>query len=195
MGGTKVEDFHGEGRMPVSDDPGVTGAPYEEMRRMAKRLAFRGLGDWDEAEDVAQEVLIAAHEALQKDPNALNLAKSLARWVFAVAGNKIVDRLRSLEASEQPFYEYEAWKERQTAAEWDVEGQASADELEAIINRVLLEMPAAQCETWLLVYVEGLKYAQAAKRRGVSINTHKKNLKLAQAAIDEAIEAHEREGQ
>jgi RNA polymerase sigma factor (sigma-70 family) len=194
MGTARIEGSGDQDGTSVTDKPWELPPPFGEMFRIAARMAFRSLGDRDEAEDIAQEVVIAAHEKLEEDPHAFDDERSLVPWVFSVAGNKIVDRQRSCEASEQPFFDYEAWKQRQTAAEWNAEGQATADELEASIISVLLALPKARRETWLLVYYEGLSGEEAAKRRGVSIATHKNNLKPAQAAVQAVIDAHEQEG-
>ena len=195
MGTARIEGSGDEDGTSVTDKPWELPPPFGEMFSIAARLAFRSLGDRDDAEDVAEDVVIAAHEKLEEDPHAFDDTRSLVPWVFSVAGNKIVDRQRSHEASEQPFFDYEVWKLRQTAAEWDTEGQTTADELEAGIIGVLLSLPKARRETWLLVYCEGLSGEEAAKRRGVSIGTHKKNLQHAQTAVQAVIDAHEKEGQ
>lgn len=70
-------------------------ALFDSYHRLVLRYAVARLGDRDGAEDVAQEVFVAAVEAVDRlrDPSE----RGVEAWLLGIARNKIADRIRRLQ--------------------------------------------------------------------------------------------------
>jgi len=124
------------------------------------RYAYRCLGDAAEAEDIAQETFMR----LWRQAPAWQPRAQLSTWLYRVAHNLCVDRLRArrtrtgapLPEPPEPPPQAPALLERR--------------EVTAAVVRALDELPPRQRTALALVYYEGLKNYEAAEVMGVQVD-------------------------
>lgn len=148
------------------DETGMRGAPasfdalYAEHGNRIYRFCYRLCGQSADAEDLTQEVFLAAYQGLAGFAGR----SSLATWLYRIAFYRW-QRIRSRRGPETvPL-------EEDTAT-----SPTAPDPSRSTIERVMLDqaletLPEALRETFLLVKVEGLKYREAAAVLGVPTGT------------------------
>lgn len=154
------------------------GCAFEELvTRYARPIfnfVYRFVGDYDEANDLAQSVFIQLHTSL----HTARLDLPLRPWIFRIARNKALDHLRRKRAIR--FSELESDDED---GETLVERIADADPLpeeiyeRADLQRVLAEAILALPEKYRLVvtlrYVNGLTFGEIGQALEIPENTAK----------------------
>lgn len=128
-----------------------------------RRLALRALGDGRDAEDVAQQVFLAAWRGRAGYRPELG---SAAAWLTGITRHRIADAL--------------AARSRRAAL---LEGAAAGcaepvAEMDAVLDRVLVaqelaRLPAAQRTVLWLAFYEDLTHPQIAARTGLPLGTVK----------------------
>lgn len=123
------------------------------------RICFRLCGSRADAEDLAQEVFLAAYQGLERFEHR----SSMSTWLYRIAmhcwsGQR---RKKTLPIEHSPV---------------EMERAAASDEVEATINRMSLESALAELSedmrlAVMLVKIEGLKYREAAEVLGVPQGT------------------------
>jgi RNA polymerase sigma-70 factor (ECF subfamily) len=136
------------------------------------RTAYRILGDADQAEDVAQEVLLRLH----RNPPTVDEAR-VGAWLHTVTINLCRDalRVRVRRKDTEPLDERTrrggvdgappVAKRTDPALEVDRERAAGA------LRSALAQLPAQQEEAVRLRYIDGLSYREIAQRTGVAVGT------------------------
>src|SRR6476660_9055254 len=85
----------------MSDSRPALADSFEEVVRRREtevlRTAYRIVGNWADAEDIAQEVFLRLHRHRIKFPND----KALRSWLYRVAVNLCLDRARSTRSFEE----------------------------------------------------------------------------------------------
>ena len=137
------------------------------LRPLVCRWALVMTGDPDDAEDVAQVVLMKTLDSLASFDGRARVTS----WVYRITRNASLDRQR------------EKRQERQLAAkaEWLAESQAPEledplDEIEMkrtlrLIRTLVTELPMTQREVFDLVDLQGLRPAEAARLLEMNPNT------------------------
>ena len=154
-------------------------AAFGELVRLHQRsvhsLAWRMLGDRQEAEDLAQEVFLQLHRRLSR----VRSGSHLAFWLRKVTLHRAIDRLRRAGM-------------RAAAPLTEADGLASeapdADPL--LSSRLALlvgRLPPAPRAVILLRYQEDLDPTQIARTLGMSIHTVKSHLKRSLALLREQL--------
>jgi RNA polymerase sigma-70 factor (ECF subfamily) len=159
------------------------------------REAFAGLFDWfaprvkrymqrlgadpDTAEDLAQETLVQVwRKAAQYDP-----ARPPSAWVFTVARNLRIDRLRR-----QRLFEVELTEEADAEDECGDGHQRTLERLDAgRLTELVRALPAEQVEVVRLAYFDGLSHAEVGRALDVPLGTVKSRLRLALAKLRSAL--------
>lgn len=163
-------------------------AAFEVLLARYKRplfgFLFRYLGRADKAEDVFQEVFYEVIRARKKyRPNA-----KFASWIFRIARNRAVDRLRrngfremeSLDEQINPGqHAGESKLSRVPDSEPNPEEAVYNSEIEDALNKALAELPPEQREVFWLKEKTGMTLAEIAEMTGVSQNTVKSRLRYA----------------
>lgn len=150
----------------VAADERAFAAVYRRWRPLVHAMASRSLGDAHEAEDVTQQVFLAAWRGRsgfrpERGP--------LGAWLVGITRRKIIDalaartrRLRIVDA----------------AAHTLLPLQETDPAPEAALNRVLLvdeliRLPSHQREVLRLAFYEDLTHMQIAERTGIPLGTVK----------------------
>lgn len=177
------------------------GALYDRHGDVVFAAAYRLTGDRTAAEEVVQETFLALWNRAELFDPAVG---SLAAWLFTIARNRAVDRLRAagrrLRAT--PFSAVvadasEAGALERLVAEGDVLGgatpepgpadQAEAAELRRAVAGALAGMAAPEREVILLAYQDGLSQSEIAARLGWPLGTVKTRTRRALRRLREAL--------
>lgn len=172
--------------MPDPGDDDRDGAITAAVRRERARLGHfirRSVPDRSEAEDILQDVLHEFVEAYRL-PEPI---EQVGAWLFRVARNRIIDRLRK--KKEQPLADLS----RDRGGEPFIDGGDESDEYrlglalpspdagpEAQVARrrllqaledALAELPAPQREVFIAHEIDGLSFKHLAAQTGAPVNT------------------------
>ena len=179
---------------------GAIGVMADLLRRVAERAdttAFRELyqtygprvkaymmrlgADAGTAEDLAHETLFTVwrRAALYRAEKG-----SVASWIFAIARNLRIDRLRR-EVAWQPLPQ-EHFEE--AAGEALPDAALSEKERQARVHAALSHLPSEQHEVVVLSYLEGLSHGEIAQRLGLPLGTVKSRIRIAYQKIRTALE-------
>ena len=169
---------------------GLAGAPpREEVVRAAlvdsgpavRRYLFGMCGDWDQAEDLAQEALLRAWKGRQ----GFDGRSEPRTWIFAIARNQWLDSLRreKTRPPTEPMNEATYIPHNSPAPD----AAARRGELARAVNAALGELPAEQREALALRESEGLSFAQVAALLGVPVPTAKSRVRYALLKLAERL--------
>jgi RNA polymerase sigma-70 factor (ECF subfamily) len=133
------------------------------------------------AEELAQETLLTVWRkaALYSGDKG-----SATTWIFTIARNLRIDRLRK-EVAWQPLPEH---SEEEPSSDPTPDVEVSDRERRERVQRALAELPGDQSEVVLLSYIEGLSHSEIAARLGVPLGTVKSRMRLAYQKIRETLE-------
>ena len=141
-------------------------ATFTRYYPLVYQLAYRCVGQGDEAEDITQEVFLRYYRT---PPHACNETERRA-WLCRVATNLGLNALRSRQRR-STREELAGEMSRRTAPEDEArqnpEQHILADEQAAFVRSVLAELPERQ-QTYLLLRSIGLSYAEIAQATGVA---------------------------
>ncbi|MBW3622642.1 MAG: RNA polymerase sigma factor [Armatimonadetes bacterium] len=136
---------------------------FEELRQehgdRIFRFCYRLCGHTEDAEDLAQDVLMLAFQGFDRFQGR----SSMTTWLYRIALNRW-GRVKGARPEGQVPYEEDA-SLRSTP------DPAPAGMERISLERALAELPDALRETFLLVKAEGLKYREAAEILGVPQGT------------------------
>jgi RNA polymerase sigma factor (sigma-70 family) len=130
------------------------------------QLAYRCVGQSDEADDIAQEVFLRFYRT---PPRATSEGECRA-WLCRVASNLSLNALRARQRRtrhEEKASDIHSQSTSSEAAEQYPEQQVLAREQAAFTRSILAELPERQ-QTYLLLRSIGLSYAEIAEATGVA---------------------------
>ncbi len=155
-------------------------AVVERYQSHVYNLAARILSDKTAAEDVTQETFISAYRALKGFRGG-----SLRAWLLRIAANHCYDALRSRKRRAEESLDQSLLNPSFTVVSRaeSPEEQALRGELGAEIQRAIMELPADQRITMVLIDLQGLSYEEAAEATGASLGTVKSRLSRARSHV------------
>ena len=175
-----------------SSDPerrrNALGALYERHRRRVFNVAYRVLGDWNGAQDLAQEVFLHLADRI----GTFRGEATLTSWLYRVTVNRAIDSRRR--DSRRP-----AWKVGEGPTDEEVRRPAAPSQPEAPpealdrdddarqVQRALRRVSPKLRAILVLRYVEGLSYEDLREVLGCSLGTIKSRLNRAHAAFERAM--------
>jgi RNA polymerase sigma-70 factor (ECF subfamily) len=135
----------------------------------------------DVAEDLVQEAMIAVWT---KCGLYTPEKGSVATWVFTIARNLRIDRLRreqSVPVSELGDYD-------EASDEPGSDEVLSRAEEDRLVSRALTKIPSEQREVLILSYVEDVPQSEIASRLKLPLGTVKSRMRLAYRRLRQALE-------
>jgi RNA polymerase sigma-70 factor (ECF subfamily) len=142
------------------------------------RYAFSILGDWDAAEDVAEEVFVRLWEHRE----TWGLEGSVRGLLFRIARNLCMDEYRQAEARQRVVRKAPEQLAAPTPAEYVV-----GKEVHSAVNAAVANLPHRRREVFVLVRYHGLSYREAADALGVASQTVANHLSMALADLREVL--------
>jgi len=171
-------------RIAERADPAAFRELYEIYGPRVKAYMMRKGADAGTAEDLAQETLLTVW---RKAALYAGDKGSMTTWVFAIARNIRIDRLRR-EA---------VWQELPEGRLAEASGEPLPDEAMAEKERqqrvqtALSGLPAEQRQVVALAYLEGLSHSELASRLNLPLGTVKSRMRIAYRKIRAALEGLE----
>ena len=161
----------------LSGDPETFGPIIERYQDAVFAVALSRLRNFDDAEDIAQEVFIEAFECLGRmgDPSRLGA------WLRSIAIHRCIDHLRRrrevIDVEEIAEQLEDAFSNPHT----EIERQELRDQVIAAIGR----LSKAQRETTTLFYINGYSQEEIARIQEVPVGTVKRRLYDARGKLKE----------
>ena len=150
----------------ASTDKNSFEAIFTRYYPLVYQLAYRCVGQSDEAEDITQEVFLRYYRV---PPRAASEAEQRA-WLCRVATNLGLNAIRAHQrrlSREEQVGDMVRRSAPSEEAQQNPEQQALAGEQAALVRAVLAELPERQ-QTYLLLRSAGLSYAEIAQATGVA---------------------------
>ncbi len=150
-------------------------------------LCYRLLGDYEEANDSAQEIFIKVYRSLKK----FRFESAFSTWLYRIAVNTCKNRLKSSAYRQErrmvPLDDSVSANRSSPDREIHDESQSPATELEKkermrAIQEAINKLPAEQKEVVTLRDIEGFSYEEVAEITGCNLGTVKS--RLARARLD-----------
>lgn len=171
-------------------DPACLGGFFAAWGDKLYRLALRLTGDPVAAEDVVQEAFLK----LMAGAERIEGRARLATWLYRVAYNASIDRLREQKRLQPVPAEDDdaAVPMPETLVEFRLSPEAMARDAEtrAALDEAIAAMTPSLRAVFLLRDVEGLSTAEAAEALGITENNLKVRLHRARLALRERLSAH-----
>src|SRR5262245_51855312 len=168
-------------RIAERSDPAAFRELYEAYRPRVKAYMIRQGADAATAEDLAQETLLMVW---RKAALYAGDKGSMTTWVFAIARNLRIDRLRR----EVPWQELPEGRLAEASDEPLPDEAVAEKERQQRVQAALAALPAEQKEVVALAYLEGLSHSEIAERLGMPLGTVKSRMRIAYQKIRQTLE-------
>lgn len=175
--------FHAEliHRIASNQDEAAFRALFGTFGPRVKAVLMRQGCDPQIAEDIAQEALLA----VWRKASLYETGKgSVATWVFTIARNLRIDRIRR----ETAFQTLDDDRPEEASDAPLPDEEVSSGQIQARVRGVLAGLPSEQVEVVTLAYIEGLSHSEIAEKLGLPMGTVKSRMRLAYQKIRTALE-------
>lgn len=168
-------------RVAKSGDAEAFQELYATYGPRVKAYMMRLGSDPNVAEDLAQETLLM----VWRKAGLYSVEKgSAVTWIFTIARNLRIDRLRR-EVAWQPLPEGDYGE---PSSEPLPDEQVTVQQHKVRVRAALQELPDDQSEVVVLSYIEGLSHSEIAERLGVPLGTVKSRMRLAYQKVRQTLE-------
>lgn len=168
-------------RIAVSRDRAAFADVFDAFGPRVKAFMMRKGATPDQAEDLVQEAMIAVwNKAALYVPER----GSVATWIFTIARNLRIDRLRR-EKSNQ-FTDIDDYDAESPDMPQDVALGRTQEDVQ--VTKALAQIPAEQRELLLMSYVEDLPQSEIALRLKIPLGTVKSRMRLAYRRMRKLLE-------
>ncbi|MGQ0671723.1 MAG: sigma-70 family RNA polymerase sigma factor [Hyphomicrobium sp.] len=154
---------------------------FQSFAPRVKAYMMRQGSDANTAEDLAQETLLTVWRKAQLYSDEKGSATT---WIFTIARNLRIDRLRR-EMAWQPMPE---GADEEPSDDPAPDEEVSQRERRERVRAVMKSLPADQTEVVTLSYIEGLSHSEIAEKLGLPLGTVKSRMRLAYQKIRDAVE-------
>lgn len=186
----KTEEFDGDNQLVARALEGDLPSFERLVARYQNKImgyAARMLSDREEAEDVTQEVFIKAYRSL----DSFRGESSFSTWIYRIATNLCIDRLRKKKRSPQQAYSLDEPmdkdEEKGSREIPDVSTEPTRsiekEELRARVREMVAEMPEKLRAVLIMCDMQGMAYEDIAKVLNCPVGTVKSRLFHARADL------------
>jgi RNA polymerase sigma-70 factor, ECF subfamily len=153
---------------------------------IAFQVAFRMLGDEEEAKDVVQETMITIWQKLKK----INSPEGYKSWIYRIVVNKCRDLLRKRKRNPEFIPNENAWAIISNNLSEESSSGLENKEIALIINTLTNRLSPKQKVVFVLSEIEQLGNEEIAKITGMSRSAIKANLHHARKNIAAMVEKY-----
>jgi len=133
------------------------GILVERYEAKIKRYAHKFLFNYDEADDVVQEVLIKAYTNIQSfDPQ-----KRFSPWLYRIAHNEFINAIKKQGREPLPFFDPDVLFPHPLAKQ-QTDDETNANDLREMLDKCLNKLKSKYREPLVLCYYEELSYKEIA---------------------------------
>ncbi len=149
-------------------------------------VAFRMLGDEDQAKDIVQETMVTVWQKLNK----IKSAEAYKTWIYRIVINKCYDQMRKKKANPEFSADESTW--RLISDKISVEPSADLENSEtAMIIKVLTNrLSPKQKAVFVLSDLEQMSHDEISEITGISKTGIKANLHYARKSISVMVEKY-----
>jgi RNA polymerase sigma-70 factor (ECF subfamily) len=168
-------------RVAQSRDRQAFATLFDHFAPRIKFFLMRKGSNAEQAEDLVQEAMIAVwSKAGLYAPEK----GSVATWVFTIARNLRIDRLRRERAQlYETLEDFDA--EDETASAHDVMARAQED---TAVTKALAQIPEEQRQLLILSYVDDVPQSEIAQRMNIPLGTVKSRMRLGYQRLRKLLE-------
>jgi RNA polymerase sigma-70 factor (ECF subfamily) len=149
-------------------------------------VAFRMLGDEDQAKDVVQETMITIWQKLKK----IRSAEVYKTWIYRIVINKCYDQLRKRKRNPEFIADEKTWKLLSDCIASNPSSELENSETSRIINLLSNRLSAKQKAVFVLSDIEQMSHDEISAITGISKSGIKANLHYARKSISEMVEKY-----
>ena len=155
---------------------GVLIKRYEaKMMRYAKKFLF----DYEDAEDIVQEIFLKAYINIQ----SFDTGRKFSSWLYRIAHNEFINAIKKKKRRPLLFFDPDTLLPRPVSKE-NTDTKANEQELSHLLDKCLNKLDAKYREPLVLYYFEELSYKEIADvlrvpiaTVGIRLQRGKKNMK------------------
>jgi RNA polymerase sigma-70 factor (ECF subfamily) len=149
-------------------------------------VAFRILGDEEEAKDLVQETMIT----IWKTINKIRSAESFMTWMYRIVVNKCYDQLRRSKRKPESVIDEKAWNAVSNKIAQEPSSGFENREIALLISLLTEKLSPKQKAVFVLSDLEEMSGEEISVITGMSRTNVKANLHYARKRIAEMIEKH-----
>jgi RNA polymerase sigma-70 factor (ECF subfamily) len=152
----------------------------------AYSVAFRMLGDDDQAKDVVQETMVAIWQKLKK----IKTAEVYKTWTYRIVVNKCYDEMRKKKRNPEFSADDQTWSVISNRISEGPSAELENAEISKIIGMLTEKLSSKQKAVFVLSDLEGMSNDEVSAIIGMSKSVVKANLYHARKSISGMIEKY-----
>ncbi len=171
----------------LDGDPEAFALLVDRYRTRVFSVLLRMVGNWEDAQDLAQEAFVRAYNGL----HTFDGSQRFAPWLFRVATNHCISALRRKRLPTVPLVTEEDGEAREIQLpdlSGDPETVLLRRERSREIEDAVLALPERYRAAVLLYHMEEMSYEEIAQVLGVPLNTVRTYLHRARAQLRQALQ-------
>ena len=153
---------------------------------MAFSVAFRMLGDEDQAKDIVQETMVTMWQKLSK----IRSAEVYKTWIYRIIVNKCYDQLRRRKKNPEFIPDEKTWKLISERMAEEAGSELENNETALVINLLTNRLSPKQKAVFVLSDIEQMTHDEISAITGMSKPGIKSNLHHARKSISEMVQKY-----
>jgi RNA polymerase sigma-70 factor, ECF subfamily len=149
-------------------------------------VAFRILGDDDEAKDVVQDTMVTIWQKLKQ----IQSAEVYKTWIYRIVVNKCYDHLRKRKRRMEIIADEKTWALISNTVSQEPSMALENQEIAGLITLLTEKLSPKQKAVFVLSDLEGMTHDEISEITGMSKSLVKANLFHARKSISEKIEKY-----
>lgn len=152
----------------------------------AYSVAFRILGNEDQAKDVVQETMITIWQKLKR----IKSAEVYKTWIYRIVVNKCYDHMRKRKRNPEFVTDEQTWELISNRISVEPSVTLENSEISKIIGILTKKLSPRQKTVFVLSDLEGMSNDEISEITGISKSAVKANLYHARKSISEKVEKY-----
>ena len=149
-------------------------------------VAFRMLGDEDQAKDIVQETMVTIWQKINK----INSAEVYRKWIYRIVVNKCYDQLRKRKRNPEFVADENTWKIVSESISDNPSSGLENNEIARILNLLTDKLSLKQKTVFVLSEIEQMSHDEISDITGMSKTVIKANLHHARKSIRGMVEKY-----